>query len=259
MNIQGKSELAEGFRSASQIARVITEDWCTREMFCPCCDGAALTKTPTGFPACDFTCDSCNERFEVKSGKSALVGRIPDSAYGAMIAAIRNDRTPNLLAMQYSASFEVLNLLLIPRYFFTESVIEKRKPLSPNARRAGWVGCNILLGRIPADGRIAVVVDRLPLEESHVREQFARAKALNQVSTPERGWTLDVLNGIRGLGRKEFTLEEAYSLESELAHLHPGNRHIREKIRQQLQVLRDLGFLHFVERGRYSLPIKLGY
>ncbi|HEV2493712.1 MAG TPA: hypothetical protein VG204_11665 [Terriglobia bacterium] len=35
---------------------------------------------------------------------------------------------------------------------------------------------------------------------------------------------------------------------------HAQNRHVRDKIRQQLQVLRDLGFVVFLGRGQYRLP-----
>src|SRR4051812_24473963 len=80
-----------------------------------------------------------------------------DAGYAAMIRAIRADRTPNLLLLQYSNTWTVQNLLLVPRMFFTESVVEKRKPLGPDARRAGWVGCNILLGEIPPDGKIPMI------------------------------------------------------------------------------------------------------
>ena len=38
-----------------------------------------------------------------------------------------------------------------------------------------------------------------------------------------------------------------------LAKLHPDNAHIRDKIRQQLQVLRDLGLLTFLAPGSYRL------
>jgi len=75
-----------------------------------------------------------------------------------------------------------------------------------------------------------------------------------------RGWTLDVLNLLRsfilsrsGEGRTNFSLSDAYSLEPHLVSLHPSNRHIRPKIRQQLQVLRDLGLLHFIGDGNYRL------
>ncbi len=38
-----------------------------------------------------------------------------------------------------------------------------------------------------------------------------------------------------------------------LAELHPQNHHILDKIRQQLQVLRDLNLLEFLGSGCYRL------
>jgi hypothetical protein len=50
----------------------------------------------------------------------------------------------------------------------------------------------------------------------------------------EKGdWTLDVLQVVQSLSRKEFSLSEVYDHESELAKLHPKNAHVRDKIRQQ--------------------------
>ena len=37
------------------------------------------------------------------------------------------------------------------------------------------------------------------------------------------------------------------------ARLYPANHNVRPKIRQQLQVLRDRGWLEFVGRGRYRV------
>ena len=68
-----------------------------------------------------------------------------------------------------------------------------------------------------------------------------------------RGWTLDVLNVVRGMGRREFTLAEVYAFAGELARLHPRNRFVRPKIRQQLQILRDLGFVEFLGSGQYGI------
>jgi type II restriction enzyme len=39
--------------------------------------------------------------------------------------------------------------------------------------------------------------------------------------------------------------------EEHLSHLHPDNRHVRDKIRQQLQVLRNRGLIEFVKPGVY--------
>jgi len=54
-----------------------------------------------------------------------------------------------------------------------------------------------------------------------------------------------------GLNKEEFTLPDDYAFTEHLQSLHPGNRHVPDKIRQQLQVLRDLGFVEFLGRGRY--------
>jgi len=147
----------------------------------------------------------------------------------------------------------VQNLLFVPRFFFTESIIQKRKPLSEHARRAGWVGCNILLGEIPSDGKLWLVSNGLETRASDVRKQFERMRPLERLDAHLRGWTLNVLKIVRKIGRKEFSLSEAYLFAPELARIYPHNRYIRHKIRQQLQVLRDLGVLKFTGRGHYSL------
>jgi type II restriction enzyme len=170
-----------------------------------------------------------------------------------MVRAIRSDRVPNLLILQYSAGWHINNLLLIPSFFFSETAIEKRAPLSLQARRAGWVGCNILLDRIPEDGKIAMVSDGLAVEEEIVREEFSRIRKLAEVPPTLRGWTLDVLSTIRKLGRVQFSLQELYQLEPELQRLHPRNQNVRPKIRQQLQVLRNLGLIEFTSPGNYAV------
>lgn len=58
---------------------------------------------------------------------------------------------------------------------------------------------------------------------------------------------------VEAIGRPEFTLEEVYAFEPRLAHVYPANSNIRPKITQQLQVLRDMGWLTFEGRGRYAL------
>jgi type II restriction enzyme len=55
------------------------------------------------------------------------------------------------------------------------------------------------------------------------------------------------------LGKKEFNLAAVYAHETPLARLHPGNHHVRDKIRQQLQVLRDADLLKFLGHGEYRL------
>lgn len=77
---------------------------------------------------------------------------------------------------------------------------------------------------------------------------------MKDIPVTQRGWTLDVLNIVRRLGKPEFTNDEVYAHDRELEQLHPDNRHVRDKIRQQLQILRDTGLLVHVESGIWRLP-----
>lgn len=81
-----------------------------------------------------------------------------------------------------------------------------------------------------------------------------RKQSSGKVRTQERDWTLDVLNAIRRMGKTEFSTTDAYSFADELEALHPNNRHVRDKIRQQLQVLREMKLLIHVARGVWRLP-----
>lgn len=49
----------------------------------------------------------------------------------------------------------------------------------------------------------------------------------------------------------EFTTQQAYKYESDLAKLYPNNQNIRPKIRQQLQVLRDMGVIKHLGPSRW--------
>jgi Dam-replacing HTH domain len=60
-----------------------------------------------------------------------------------------------------------------------------------------------------------------------------------------------VLNVVRGVARWEFTLAELYEHEAAPVRLHPDNLHVRDKIRQQLQVLRGLGSVKFLANNKY--------
>jgi len=253
MNLQCRAELGLNYKAGSQIARVISEDWCTRELYCAACISDRLSSSRANTPAIDFVCPACDQCFQLKSFKTWGQKKIPDAAYDSMVRAIRSDRVPNLLILQYSADWSVKNLTLVPRVFFTETVIEKRPPLGPSARRAGWVGCNILLDRIPRDGKIPVVANGSAVEEQHVREEFSRIRKLAEVPPSVRGWTLDVLTTVRKLAKARFSLRELYELEPYLQNIHPRNRNVRPKIRQQLQVLRDLGLIEFKSPGNYEV------
>ena len=243
-------ERAKGFKSGAQIARIVSEDWAKRNLYCPACTTDELIQTKNNSKAFDFVCPACVARFELKSSRRWDERRIPDAGYTAMMEAISKDSNPNLFVLHYDGNWNVRNLLLIPSFFLTSSAIEKRPPLTVTARRAGWVGCNILLSNIPSTGRIAIVDGGVIADRSEVRNRYGKIKAFSSLNTSVRGWTLDVLRIVEMLPRK-FALREVYAHEHRLAETHPGNKNIRAKIRQQLQVLRDMGFITFLGGGDY--------
>jgi type II restriction enzyme len=254
MNLQCCINLRQGYKAAAQVVRVLTEDWCRRELYCAACESDRLAASRANAPGVDFFCPACRQPFQLKSFKAWNQRKIVDAGYDAMIRSIRSDRVPNLLVMQYTAEWSVRNLLLVPSLFFTESVIERRPPLGAGTRRAGWVGCNILLHLIPQDGRIAVVSGGSVVPREQVREAFLGMRGLGTISPKVRGWTLDVLSAVRRLGKDHFSLQELYqSSVSFLERAHPRNRNVRPKIRQQLQILRELGVITFVSPGSYAL------
>ena len=245
-------ELAASYKSNSQRMRVVSKAWGEENLFCPGCDSPKLARTRTNTRVVDFTCPACKSAFQLKSQSKPLASRLLDAGYEAMRRAIEADRTPNLLVLHCDSSkWQVHNLILVPRFAFTLSSVEARKPLSPTARRKGYVGCFIVLANIPPEAKIRVVADGIAASPATVRRQYDRLRPLERVKAEARGWTLDVLNVVRALGKPEFTLAEVYAFAAELARLHPGNRHVRDKIRQQLQFLRDLGFVEFLGGGHY--------
>ena len=192
------------------------------------------------------------ESFQLKSQQKPIGARILDSAYRPMLQAVKGDRAPNFFLLHYDPlRLFVRNLLLIPRYFISTSCIEARNPLSPTARRANWVGCLINLSRVPEQGRIFLVREETIRPAREVGRQYRRFQFLNNRDWRSRGWTADVLACLDRLGKPQFALHDVYVFEDELKGLHPGNFHIRDKIRQQLQVLRDHGMLTFLGRGCY--------
>ena len=50
---------------------------------------------------------------------------------------------------------------------------------------------------------------------------------------------------------EKFDLKQMYEFEKQLAIQFPENKHIKDKIRQQLQILRDQNLIEFSARGQY--------
>lgn len=250
MSLKMNLKLAQGFTSKSQIARVLTEDWLLKQGYCPSCSND-LIGAANNAQVHDFSCSNCAEQFELKSFSGKAPAKINDGAYASMMQRISDIRSPHFFFLGYDQYFSVASCFVVPNYLFQASTIEKRKPLAATARRAGWVGCLIKLHQIPEIGKIQLVENGKLIHRAKVNQAWHKTNFLAEKKNIQtRGWTLDVLNCIEKLN-DTFSLNELYAFEEILAAKHQDNHHVKDKIRQQLQVLRDKGVLEFVSRGVY--------
>lgn len=255
MQLLFNTELADNYTSGSQKIRVLTEDWVQRSIFCPNCGTKEVTQYPNNRPVADFYCSHCSEDYELKSKHGSIGNKIVDGAYTTMLERLGSDTNPNFFMLTYDQSaHSVKNFLCVPKHFFVPEIVEKRKPLAATARRAGWVGCNILLDSIPESGKVYYIRDGVELDQNEVLEKWQKTLFLrDEKEISAKGWLLDVMRVVDKIGKTDFTLEDVYRYENELALLHPENNHVKDKIRQQLQVLRNKNYLEFVSRGKYRL------
>jgi len=237
-------------KSGSQVARVVTEPWTQHNFYCPSC-GSNLRPYPTNAKVYDFYSPACGEKFQQKASRHQFSTSILGSEYKTTMNSIMNDLQPSLILLHYDKSnWTVEDLDLVHRACITSSCIVARKPLAPTARRAGWQGCTISLENIPDVGRIGVVAKGQVRAKSDVLEQWKKSEQLLKARPEMRGWLADVLRCVDRCFTT-FSLCNIYDFEQELADKHPQNNNVRAKIRQQLQLLRDLGFIEFLGSGEY--------
>lgn len=255
MKLTFDKQLCINYTSPSQRTRVLTEGWVSSQVYCPSCGKSNVSKYPNNRPVADFYCSICGEDYELKGKQAGIGTRIVDGGHRTMIERLRSNRNPNLFLLSYDLpTLEVSNFLVIPKHFFTPEMIEKRKPLSAAAERAGWVGCNIVLQSLPSAGKIFLVRNHATQAKQEVLSQWQRTLFLrDEKDGAAKGWTLDVMRCIERLNKSGFVLGEIYAFENELSQRHPKNRHVKEKIRQQLQMLRNNGYLEFAGKGSYRV------
>jgi type II restriction enzyme len=183
--------------SLTQSARVWTEQWVETWAYCPNCGHTKIDKYPNNRPVADFFCSACDEQFELKSTKSKFGARVTDGAYASMCRRLADSDNPNLMLLNYeSARGSETDFFIVPKHFFVRAMIQPRKPLSPSARRAGWIGCNILLNSVPSAGKIFYVEHGRELPRRFVLEKWRQTAFLRRASSEARGWLMDIMRCI---------------------------------------------------------------
>ena len=252
MLIRLDSALAADYRSGSQAARVLTEDWVSREAYCFNCGHDQLDQTPPNTKALDFRCHDCREPYELKSSRHPFHNRVLDGEYSTLVRALASGENPNLMLLNYDLPrMEVTEFRAIPRFALSRMCVVPRKPLSRGARRRGWQGCNIDLGSLPPAAIVRVVVGGVARPSESVIEDWHRFEFIDRARGSNRQWLPDILSCLRRIQGEEFRLGTIYEYAKELCLLHPKNINIEPKIRQQLQILVAQGVLTRVRPGIY--------
>ena len=239
------------YKSISQRVRVLSELWMQNEMYCPSCGRDNLSKFPNNTKLADFFCENCGEIYELKSKRIPIGRSILDGAYDTAIERITGNNNPNLFVLGYHENI-IDNLTFIPKYFFTPGVLKIRRALSNDARRAGYVGSVILYDAIPSQGKIQVIKSHEEVRKDIVMNNYMLSRMLSVNNIKMRGWLMDILKCIDKISSEIFSLSDVYAFAGELSEIHPDNFNVEAKIRQQLQFLRNKGFIKFIGRGKYQ-------
>jgi hypothetical protein len=122
-----------------------------------------------------------------------------------------------------------------PKHWTAEDLEELREPV------------RVLRAALPRSAK-----QRLETVEAPPRVELPR-RQFNKLIESFSGWLRLTLEGIAQIESDIFTMEQVWIACAPLAKKRfPHNQHSREKLRQQMQRLRDLGLVLFLDRGRYE-------
>lgn len=74
---------------------------------------------------------------------------------------------------------------------------------------------------------------------------------IESITSTLKGWKLEVFICLLKINKPSFTLEDINSFLPYFENKFPDNNNIEAKIRQQLQLLRDIGLVEFLGKGNY--------
>lgn len=103
-----------------------------------------------------------------------------------------------------------------------------------------------ILQNIPAKEKITL--PKISLENDDDVLQITGQSIIHSLT----GWKKEVFKCINKIEAQTFNLQEINRYEPLLKAIYPENNHISDKVRQQLQQLRDIGLIEFLGNGRYK-------
>jgi len=110
-----------------------------------------------------------------------------------------------------------------------------------------------ILAKVPKEKKVKFEKSEKDLfpKEYYEPEDDLYDGGVQTIANTLSGWRLDIFNVVSKIPFNIFKLGQVYAYKQHLQELHPRNRFIEDKIRQQLQELRKLGLVEFLGGGVY--------
>ena len=197
-------------------------------------------------PVADLFCPNCHEQYELKSKNQKTIGNsVPDGAYHTMLERIQSDTNPNFFFLAYKkADYSIQQLVLVPKHFITPDMIIPRNKGIKN--RPHHIMCSINLVPLPESGKIFLIDNSRIIEPEIVLKKWQSNLFLRNQNAERKGWLLAIMKCIDQLPRRIHIVTNRMNLKTKLSIQFPQNNHIKDKIRQQLQILRDQNMIEFI-------------
>jgi len=134
------------WKNKSRIVGEAIED-CAITLLCPICNEKTLSKYKPNEKSKDIKCINCNCQIQIKGAKFTKKKktslRLLGAEYKTTCTSIKENNVHYLVVL-YSViedKYTINEIYFINHVDINKNCIIPRKPLSSNARRAGWQGC----------------------------------------------------------------------------------------------------------------------
>ncbi|MDC3231042.1 hypothetical protein OAU17_01955 [Acidimicrobiia bacterium] len=134
------------WKSNSRIYGEVIELWVENNIPCEC-SGKLITQ-PANQKSIDCICNKCSKNIQIKSSSKPFKFnkdsklKILGAEYRTTLNSIESNVNWDLMLVHYDKEFNIVkNIKIIRSQYIGSDNIVPRKPLGPNARRAGWQGC----------------------------------------------------------------------------------------------------------------------
>ncbi len=135
-----------------QILGNFGEEAVAKHIRCPKCKKSSRTfrTLPPSFKSSDLVCDFCGYFAQVKTVNRANIDSLPEKLLGAAWNPQKERMDAGIFIPLFIVVFNSKKnfaIYLLPTDFQTVEMFSERKPLSSKAKRPGWVGYTIELGK----------------------------------------------------------------------------------------------------------------